>query len=436
MSDFIQQALQLNPQGQPWLAELKRLGASRWAESTLPTRKTEAWKYTRLRPLETGNYLAHPRPVRTGDPIAEHYQIAGLNSLQLVFVDGQYQAALSTSQWPEGLTLVRFSEATAEQAKLIASHIDSLTERGKHLFAALNACWLEEGVFLHLAVHAEIAQPIQLVWLTTRQDAGFSTAQRLLVLAEPGAQATLVEHFASDTAEQNSFTNGISEIVLQAGARLTYYRLNLEEEHALHIGGAHFGLAEGAVLNAFCLAMGSSLKRLDLVVHHLGESAHCDLNGVYLARRDQHVDIHSCIEHAVPRCTTEEIFRGIVGDSAQAVFNGRIHIHAQAQKTSARLSNKNLLTSADAEVDTKPELEIYANDVQCAHGATVAQLDEQLLYYFLSRGISRREAEVMLSFGFINELLACLAHPAIGDYLRPLLASHFADDPQLARHIA
>lgn len=148
------------------------------------------------------------------------------------------------------------------------------------------------------------------------------------------------------------------------------------------------------------------------------------------------MDYHTCIEHAVPRCTTNEVFRGIVGDNARAVFNGRIHIHRDAQKTVARLSNKNLLTSDKAEVDTKPELEIYADDVQCAHGATIAQLSEQSLHYLRTRGVSLDEARIMLSFGFINELINDIKDPQIGDYLRPLLPELFTHDPKLTRHIA
>jgi len=195
-------------------------------------------------------------------------------------------------------------------------------------------------------------------------------------------------------------------------------------------------LHEDSTLNSFQLALGSQLKRIDVVVHHRGKGAHCELNGVYLPCKKQHVDFHTTIEHAVPHCTTNEVFRGIISDSAKAVFNGRIHIHKDAQKTLAQLSNKNLLTSNKAEVDTKPELEIYADDVQCAHGATVAQLDSTAMHYLMTRGVSAEEARVMLSFGFINELINGVDHSAIADYVRPNLTQFFAQDPELLRHIA
>jgi len=203
----------------------------------------------------------------------------------------------------------------------------------------------------------------------------------------------------------------------------------------MHVGGVHARLLENATLNTFHLALGSVLKRIDVVVDFQGPGAHCEMNGVYLPRGEEHIDYHTCVEHAVPHCTTSETFRGIVGDSASAVFNGRIHIHKDAQKTRAELSNRNLLTSTRAEVNTKPELEIYADDVQCAHGATVAQLDEGSLHYLRTRGVPKAEAEVMLSFGFINEVVDNVRLDELRAYLRPLLAHRFSRDPQLARHL-
>jgi Fe-S cluster assembly protein SufD len=160
------------------------------------------------------------------------------------------------------------------------------------------------------------------------------------------------------------------------------------------------------------------------------------LNGIYLPRGDEHVDYHTCIEHRVPHCTSSETFRGIIGDSATAVFNGRIHIHRDAQKTRAELSNRNLLTSVQAEVNTKPELEIYADDVQCAHGATVAQLDEMSLHYLRTRGVARAEAQVMLSFGFINEVIDTVRCETLREFLRDLLSSRFARDSALVGNVA
>lgn len=439
MADFMQQALEHRPEQAPeWLNALHQQGRASWQDKTFPTRKTERWKYTSLRSLEQGGYVAQaavPTP-EVEESLCGSFDIADLNACTLVFINGHFSSTLSDADVPDGVQLVRFSQADAEQADEIILHLGSVAKSNDHMFAALNDYWLDEGVFVRVAKNTQVEKPLHIVWLTTPQADAFRVSQRLLVVMEQGSEATVVEHFGSSEDAQNSFTNGVSELVLEPNARLHHYRLHLEEESALHIGGVHAALARDSVLNSFHLAMGGKIKRIDVVVNHNGEGAHCDLNGVYLPRRDQHVDYHTCIEHAVPHCTTTEVFRGIIGDSARAVFNGRIHIHPDAQKTLAQLSNKNLLTSDKAEVDTKPELEIYADDVQCAHGATVAQLDDTAVYYLTSRGVSRKEAEVMLSFGFINELVDQVRHEAVRSYLRPMLAQLFARDPQLTRHIS
>jgi Fe-S cluster assembly protein SufD len=269
------------------------------------------------------------------------------------------------------------------------------------------------------------ARPLHVVHLGVAQAAPFAHAQRLLMVLGRGAEAGLIEHFASLPGEHNGFVTGTTEIRVGEAARLRHYRLHLEEEHAIHIGGVYVELGRAALCEGLVLGLGGRLKRLDLRVRHLGAGSECRLNGIYLARRTQHIDLHTNVEHEVAHGTTHQVYRGIVDDAARAVFNGRIHIHPQAQKSNADLSNRNLLLSNSAEVNTKPELEIYADDVRCSHGATVSRIDEKSLYYLLTRGIGRREAEVLLGFGFINELIADIPDEALALTLRRVLADWF-----------
>lgn len=432
MADFHTNAVRLYEGSAPaWLGDLQARGRAIWSKAAMPNRKTEAWKYTSVRALERSDWLTRGEaPSDSGEQIAEdyaaYYQIADLRAARIVFVNGQYSAALSSTQMPNGVELVRFASANASQAEQIRARLGTVVDQQAHLFAALNDSWVTDGVFIRVDKNARVDQPLQVVWLTLPQSEGFSISQRLLLVMEEGSEITLVEQFVSDTGPQNAFTNGTTELVVGDNARLRHYRLHLEEEHGVHIGGVHIDLGRAATLDGFHLAFGSVLKRIDVVVNHRGEGANCNLNGVYLPHHKQHVDYHTCIEHRSPRCTTKEIFRGVIGGSARAVFNGRIHIHPDAQKSDAYLSNKNLLTSNKAEVDTKPELEIYADDVQCAHGTTVSQLDDEAVFYLTSRGISSEDARVMLSFGFINELVDKLYHAPIASYLRPILEQMFA----------
>jgi Fe-S cluster assembly protein SufD len=441
MSDFIQQALTLSKQGdggQPsWVAKLRSSGQAALKAHQFPGRKTEDWKYTSLRSLEkgdflTGNLAEQPCSQELLDKLA---LIDNLGAKRLVFIDGRISSELSDSEFENGVSLIHFNDATDEQAERLSRKIGSITRSDRHLFSALSDALLIGGLYLHFEKNALCQQPIQIVYLSTEAELPLLTQQRLFIDVEANAQATVVEHFVSADSGDKHFVNGLTEIALDDNAQLFHYRLHMEQEATIHIGGVHANLARSSTLNSFHLGMGSEVKRIDVVINHCGEGAHCELNGVYLPRHKQLIDYHTTIEHAVPHCTTNEVFRGIVADQAKAVFNGRIHIHPQAQKTLAMLSNKNLLTSNKAEVDTKPELEIYADDVQCAHGATVAQLEAESLHYLMTRGISRKEAEVMLSFGFINEIIDKVKHDAISQYLRPIMAGLFARDPELMRHL-
>jgi Fe-S cluster assembly protein SufD len=400
-----------------WWDAAREDARRRWESTSLPTRKTEAWKYTDVRALDRS--FAPGRPVALDDDALAD-RIPDLDGPRLVFVNGHYAPALSSAETPAGLRVCRFSEADESRSARIREALDSVVDADRHLFAALNSAALCDGVLVEVEAGATLHAPLQVVWVCADQGEAFAANQRLLVLAGENSCASVVESFVS-LAEDSSFTNGVSELLLSRGATLNHYRLQLEGGAALHVGGVHARLARDATLNSFHLGLGSDLKRVDIVVEHAGEGAHAEVNGLYLPRGREHVDYHTCMEHAVPHCSSTETFRGLVADAATAVFNGRIHIHPRAQKTSAELSNKNLLTSAEAQVNTKPELEIYADDVQCAHGATVAQLDALSLHYLRTRGIGEAQARLLLSIGFVNALVAQVRDERLREYLQRLL---------------
>ena len=435
MTGFMHQPLAEATRRAPhWLQTLQARGQERWRATAMPTRRNEHWKYTSLGVLQEDYRLVGDQEVAPA-ALPEALQ-PGFGGPRLVFVDGVYQASLSTERLPQGLKLCRFSDADDTQAAQIAASLGvAVGDSGDHPFASLNTAALSDGLFVEIADEAILDQPVELLWLVRAAESATAINQRMLVLAGRHSQASLIEHFAALEGAYPSFTNGVTELLLGDGAQLQHYRLQEESGDAVHIGAVHAQLARDSSLSSFHLALGSVLKRLDLVLHHAGAGAQASLNGIYLPRGEEHIDYHTTVEHAVAHCSTDEVFRGIIADRASAVFNGRIHIHPQAQKTRAELSNKNLLTSSEAEVNTKPELEIYADDVKCAHGATVAQIDPLSLHYLRARGVSRDEAEVMLSYGFINELVEELPLESLKDYLRPLLARRFARDSELARHL-
>lgn len=412
---------------QDLLQPLRRQGAQDFERATWPGRKLEHWKYT---PVQSLSRFEQADWADGSAVHAEHLRSLMFmqDATKLVFVDGQLDVALS-DPLPAGITL--FSEADEAARAVIAANLGkvmgSVDPARRNLFAALNNAWTDDGLLIHVPRNSRLEQPVYV--LSVNSAATSVSNLRILIVLEQGANAEVVEHFVS--ADGNSFVNALTEIQVGDNAHLHHTRLNLEAETINHIGAVHANLMRDASLKAFALAEGATLKRIDYQLNHCGQGASLSFDGVYLARHDQLVDYHTCIEHRVPHCTSQQVFRGIVGDRARAVFNGRIHIFENAQKTLAEMNNRNLLTSSTAEINTKPELEIYADDVKCAHGATISQLDETALYYLQSRGISPQQARMMLSFGFVNALLTSLPHESLRMALENWLRVRFTEDRSL-----
>ncbi|WP_144393258.1 Fe-S cluster assembly protein SufD [Pleionea sediminis] len=401
-----------------WLADFRKQRLNAFAHSSFPTRKTEHFKYNNLSAL-TRQSFARLAEADSGDiklpELAEQ-----LDADRLVLVNGEYDSSLSKLE-EQAITFYR--DANADQKDFILEQLNKKNDK-KNIFSLLNDSLTQDGILIEF--NQAQTKPLHIIYVATESAQQKTTFANCLIRVAANCQATVVEHFATNKdATDNSLFNQSTQCVLNDNAHLNHYRLHLEEEHTIHFGELDFWLDAHSQLNSFHVGLGSQIKRLDINVYHQASGSHADLNGVYLSNAQQQIDYHTNVEHRVPHCTTQEIFRGIVGGSSKAVFNGRIHILQDAQKTLAELSNKNLLLSNKAEINTKPELEIYADDVQCAHGATVAKMDETSLFYLQSRGIPKSQAELMLSFGFINELIDGLKHQAVGDYLRPILANLF-----------
>jgi len=445
-----------------WMTSLREQGAADFARTTWPGRKTEQWKYTSLQAFqdfvaadwgaapelanEATNEIAQANSTAISaqagaQSTAVGNSVLALDAVRLVFVDGVLDM-LASDALPAGVTL--FSQADAAADKIIADHLGkiagSVDAPRRNLFAMLNNAWTCDGLLLHVPRGVTLEKPLYIAHVSSAaagQSAPVATVanHRVLIVMEEGSSAQVIEHFVGSDVGQPAFVNALTEIQLGNNAQLHHTRLNMEDKALSHVGAVHLNLHRDSRFHGFTIAEGSRLKRIDYQMNHCGSGADLKLDGVYLARHRQLVDYHTTIEHRVPHCTSQEVFRGIIGDRAKAVFNGRIHIHKDAQKTLAELNNRNLLTSNTAEIDTKPELEIYADDVRCAHGATISQLDETALYYLQSRGISPSQARVMLSFGFINELLQGLPHEEVKTALGTHLTALFAADRALVSDV-
>jgi Fe-S cluster assembly protein SufD len=420
MSHWLSQVIQQGELSSDWLAPVRHAALEQLKQQGWPSRRAEAWRFTPLTAIANRDALTASSAITETTPGTDSLPlIPDLDAIELVFAHGQLLTDLSTVDLPAGLTMTSFSDASPSQQQSIVSLLGKI-KPSQHLFGLVNDVICQQGVFIDIADGAEITTPVKITQLASDdQDQHF----RVLVNLGQGAKASIIEHGQGSQASVNTC---FSEYRLQPNSYLEHYRFALFTEQAMHLGGCHFELHEKAELNSTIVGYGSQLSRLDVDVNYAGEFAHAQVNAVYLLAPNELFDLHSTIEHAVPNCTTEENARGIVGDKARAVFSGRIHIHPDAQKTLAELNNRNLLLSRRAVVNTKPELEIYADDVRCAHGATVAEIDEKSLYYLLTRGISRSQALVMLNFGFIQELVNQIPNQAISSWLAPLLRDKFA----------
>ena len=377
------------------------LEATKW-----PTRKVEAWKYTSLYDLGEQQFSV-PTTVVNSAPVMKAVEF-----IDIIFSQGQWEV-------PNEALELGLSISLLSQTAVLPDGFNTIKPK-HHLFGQLNDCLTNDALIVTVDAGVEVHKPIRL--LLENSEGEEQQARAFVSLAE-GAKLSILE---SLTGTAKALTVLFTECDVQDGAELSHYRLQLQTENSYCIGGVHFKIGEKSKLDSQIVGFGSKLSRLDVDVIYAGEHASVKMNAIYLLDGEEHFDLHTCIEHAVPHGTTEENIRGIVADRSQAVFNGRIHIHRDAQKTLAEMNNRNLLLSRRAEINTKPELEIYADDVKCAHGATIAEVNQEAIYYLMSRGINRNDALVMLNFGFINELVDQMPNQAIAQWLRPQLRERFA----------
>lgn len=415
MSQWLEQVLTRAENVNDWLTPQRNESLALLRKADWPSRKVEAWKYTPVTALERADLSG----VAANRVVPELDSIEGLDSIDLVFADGEFAVDLSTKALPEGLRVTSLRQADGDAQKR-AGQVFGAAKPKRHLFGLVNDVLASDGLLIEVAAKARIDKPLRIVHLVGE---GSDVHARVLVHLGTGANATVIEQVVGNEA---SFNTSVAEYSIEAQAKLEHYRFALQTGAAMAVGGSHFDLGERSELNSTVVGFGSSLSRLDTDIAHSGEHAFAKLNAIYLLDGSELFDLHSTVEHAAPNGTTEENVRGIVADRARAVFNGRIHIHRHAQKTVAQLNNRNLLLSDKATINTKPELEIYADDVRCAHGATVAEIDKSALYYLQTRGIQRKQAQVMLNFGFINELVEQMPNASLANWLRPQLRERFA----------
>jgi Fe-S cluster assembly protein SufD len=406
--------------GPSWVARLRESAMERFAELGFPSVKEEEWKYTNVAPISKLNFASThvgSRQVTTAE-VARLGCPEAANS-QLVFVNGVLRGNLSsTSALPAGVVAMNLSQALLEDEhrELIREHLARTVDYNTNGFIALNTAMISGGAFVHIPRNVELEQPLSLLFIAEANSDEVAAFPRVLVIAEENSRATIIESYAG-TGEGTSLTNAVVEINLKAGARLEHYKIQRESTTAFHVATTGANLGPSSSYDSTTINFGARLSRHDIGIKMDHEGAECWVDGLYVVSSGQHTDTHSVIDHRQPHCTSHQLYKGILDGKSRAVFNGKIFVRHGAQKTDAMQTNKNLLLSNEARVDTKPQLEILADDVKCAHGAAVGQIEEDELFYLETRGIHTELARNLLTYGFAEEVIGKIKLESIREQL-------------------
>jgi Fe-S cluster assembly protein SufD len=390
--------------GPAWLRSARARAIARFEALGFPTTRDEDWRFTSVAPI--AEHAFEPAPDLAGRLTAHdlsRFAFAGAAAAQIVFVDGRYAPALSTpGPLPKGLWLGSLRSALATSPELVEPHLTRLAAFERHAFVALNTALFEDGAFLFVPAKLVVETPVHVLHVATAP--GAVSHPRALLVANEDSQVRIVESFVGLGAE-SYFSNAVTEIVVGQHAVVDYYRVQRESLQASHIGSLHVHMDRSANFSSHSIALGGALTRNDVFAVLDGEGGECTLNGLYIADGRRVVDNHTTIDHAKPRCDSHEVYKGILAGRAQGVFNGKILVRPDAQKTNAKQTNRALLLSDQAQINTKPQLEIFADDVKCTHGAAVGQLDDDAIFYLRSRGLDLAQARAILIQAFAGDIL-------------------------------
>lgn len=398
----------------PWLAQLQSQALADLDSSGFPNRSNEEWKYTNVDALLKQPFTVPNKTLATTNP-----QIADIPVSQQILIQNGLISGIDlvNKTLPEGVLVLSLADALERHSELVKPYLGTIL-KPEHGFHFLNTAMLHCGVFIYIPAGICVNEPIALIHLQNQLNQAMYL--RHLIVAEAGSQVTVIEDYQG-SEELTYLTNSVTEIWVGENARLTHCKLQRESKAAYHLGHLSVQQAACSDFASHSLSLGGKCVRSDISLYLQAEKAHCLMNGIYAPADGQHVDHHTTVNHLVPNCTSEQDYKGILTGRSRAVFNGKVIVAQDAQHTNAKQQNKNLVLSANAEIDTKPQLEIFADDVLCSHGATVGQLDEEAVFYLATRGIGREEASHYLIHAFARDNLQLIPHQQLADLMSQLL---------------
>nr|WP_294840423.1 Fe-S cluster assembly protein SufD [uncultured Methylotenera sp.] len=403
----------------PWVLATRKAAFQRFEERGFPTRREEEWKYTDVSMISKRGTLAPDNipPEASSEAKLLAWSLSSEHMHLMVFVNGHFDSGLSTlDDLPAGVQLSSLADMLDDGASLPKALFKQQHEHT--VFSALNNAFVTDGAVLNIAPDTILDKPIYILLIASGH--GTAIYPRIIVMAGSNSQATIIEHYMG-TLDAHNFTNATTQINLEACASIEHCKLTQEGPAAAHIAGIHAQLANGSHFTSKSFVFGGRLVRNDITASLNEPNCSCSLDGLYLLNDKQHVDHHTRIDHIAASCTSREYYRGVLDGESRGVFNGKVVVHAGANHTDANQTNHNLLLSRQAEIDTKPQLEIFADDVKCTHGATVGQLSDDSLFYLRSRGLDEEVARSMLIYGFANDIIRSVDVPYLRTRLEHLL---------------
>ena len=402
-----------------WLHQLRGTGRARFAKLGFPTTRDEDWRFTSVAPITELNFMS---PSADANAQLDDCPFGDLEGPRLVFVNGHYSRELSVAaDLPNGVKVGNVAGALAQNDGELKMH---MAHRDTDAFASLNSACFTDGAFINVPEGMVVETPIRIYHLNAAGDGATANIRSLIVVGS-NSKATIIESWTGSDAAY--FNNAITELIAGDNAQVEHIKFQDESTSAFHVGGLHMRMGRDSRASHHSIALGGRVARNNIRAHLDGPGLETVLNGLYLPHGDQLIDHHMVVDHALPNGTSHEYFNGILDDQARGVFHGRIHVHKGADKTDARQTNKNLLLSGDATVDTKPQLEIYADDVKCTHGATVGQMNPEQIFYLRARGLSEESARRMIMHAFAGEIIERIACEPVREELDRLIHSRLEE---------
>lgn len=409
------------------IGEIREYALDKFAKLDIPTPKHEEWKYTNLKNLVSKTYqLAQVTPINTEKylPFLNPQDAGEVN--RLVFVNGVYVAELSQVVSPANeLTISNLSSAYQQYEQVIAQHFTKYAPYEKEAFVALNTAFAQDGVLVHVPNNTEVKVPIILHFIADASATDVICHPRNLIVVGKNSSVTVIEHYNSTNTPFSTLTNTVTEVYVAENAYCEHYKIQTEEANASQISNTQALVQRDGKFNNTTVTLSGKLIRNNLTIKINGENCDVYMNGLCATTGATHVDNHTAVDHAMPHSQSNELYKSLLDEKSVGVFNGKIFVRQDAQKTNAYQSNKNILLSPSAKANTKPQLEIWADDVKCSHGCTVGALDEEPLFYLRSRGIDEAQARAMLIFAFADDILERIKYAPVREYAEKIIAQRF-----------